>query len=267
MLVEDNKIAKRMVEIYCADLGIDIHSFETVESAYQAYEKTNYDLIISDIGLPDRTGYEFAQLIRNLEHQQQRDCTPIIGLTAHAHAEVKKNCFNSGMQDVISKPISRTLLENIIATYCKVYPEAIIAGDSTRMVDAPETQKNLSYHFYESYPLLDVDEAMKRIQSQTTLREMLSMFLEQDLRPGFHAASIVFQQESYGVLLEWVHKIRGGAIYCSLVRLAKISQLLEELLIQHHAHKVRNLFPIWTYIVFHSQQTVEEWLNGRYYSQ
>lgn len=267
MLVEDNKIAKRMVEIYGADLGVEIQSFETVESAYHAYQKTKFDLIISDIGLPDRTGYELAQLIRHLEHQQQLDATPIIGLTAHAHAEVKRNCFNSGMQDVMSKPISKGLLENIIKSYCKVYQSAPTSGLSSQPIDALEHQKQLSYHFYEAFPWLDLEGALNRTQAQTILREMLILFLEQDLRPGFHAASIAFQQESYDVLLDWVHKIHGGAIYCSLTRLAKISQFLEELLIKNHETNVRNLFPIWTYVVFHSQQIIEEWLNQAFHRQ
>jgi PAS domain S-box-containing protein len=262
MLVEDNKIAKRMVEIYCEDLGVGIQSFETVESAYQSYLSTHYDLIITDIGLPDRSGYEFAQLVRAFEIQEQRTSIPILGLTAHAHAEIKKNCFNSGMQDVMNKPISKDHLRRIISSYCEQYDAGNLENSQLKEVVDQDEQKQLNYHFYEKYALFDLESAQNRIQSNTILKEMLTLFLEQDLRPGFHAASIAFQQEDYEVLLDWVHKIRGGSVYCSMTRLTKISQILEEMLIQNYQTRVRNLFPIWTYIVFHSRQVIEDWLNN-----
>jgi PAS domain S-box-containing protein len=262
MLVEDNKIAKRMVEIYCEDLGVGIQSFETVAKAFESFLESKYDLIITDIGLPDRSGYEFSQLVRDFEEKENKESVPIIGLTAHAHAEVKKNCFNSGMQDVVSKPISKEQMRTIIAMYCEKFVLESEQKTTLNVVVEQDEHKYLSYHYYEKYPLFDLDSAQKRIQSDKTLKEMLTLFLEQDLSPGFHAASIAFQQENYEILLDWIHKIRGGAIYCSLIRLSKISQYLEELLIQNQLTKIRNLFPVWTYIVFHSRQTIEEWLNN-----
>lgn len=261
MLVEDNKIAKKMVEIYCQSLGIHVESYENVETAYQAYLMYSYDLIITDIGLPDRSGYELAQMIRNHEKLQQSNLMiPIIGLTAHAHAMVKKKCFNSGMQDVLNKPISKEYLQTIVAAYCEQYELLLTEPNRSNSGMIHEEPQQLTYHYYERYASFDPEMAMNRIQSEETLIEMVSLFLEQDLRTAFHVASIAFQQENYESLAEWVHKIRGGAVYCSTSKLYKVSETLEELLNQSYIKMVRNLFPIWTYIVFQTIQTLEEWL-------
>ena len=260
MLVEDNKIAKKMVEIYCQHLGVSIESFDTVEQAYNAFLENNYNLIITDIGLPDRSGYEFSQMIREYETQKALPHVPIIGLTAHAHAIVKKKCFSSGMQDVLNKPISKEYLKTIIAAYCEEFDLKLTSTDFEAVNVFKDDTKHFTYHYYEKYPLIDLESAINRIQCNHTLKEMITLFLEQDLRPGFHSASIAFQQEDYEQLLEWVHKIRGGAVYCATTRLFKISETLEELLVQSQHNMIRNLFPIWTYIVFHSIQTLDEWL-------
>ncbi len=73
--------------------------------AVQRWKQRHYDLIIMDIQMPEMDGLTATRTIRNMEDEQSRDRTPIIGLTAHALVADQQKCIESGMDDYLSKPI------------------------------------------------------------------------------------------------------------------------------------------------------------------
>jgi PAS domain S-box-containing protein len=256
MLVEDNHIAKKMVEIFCQQLGYELDCFDMAEIAYQSFQNKMYDLIITDIGLPVHSGFDLTKMCRQHEEKQNWKKTPIIGLTAHAHHTVKNQGLNVGMQDVINKPISLELLKSIVSAYCNF--EKVNADTLSNQV----TERALiNEDFYEKYFLFHLEKALNKIHSKAILREMVVMFLEQDLKPGQQMAVFAFEKENYDILLELVHKIRGGAIYCSTERLLKVSATLEDLLLEKKIPEIKSVFSIWTYVLHHTVVQLERWLE------
>lgn len=71
-----------------------------------------YDIILMDIGLPDISGIEVAAEIRKRENGSHHAC--IIGVTGYALEEVKTQCLDAGMDEVITKPMSIEKLSEII---------------------------------------------------------------------------------------------------------------------------------------------------------
>jgi CheY-like chemotaxis protein len=64
--------------------------------------------------MPEMGGIEATERIRaEAEHQPI-----IIALTANAFAENRERCLKSGMNDVITKPLYRPLLVDILDRYC-----------------------------------------------------------------------------------------------------------------------------------------------------
>jgi CheY-like chemotaxis protein len=110
LIVEDNRInmllAKRMVENIIPNCTI----FEAVdgEEAIQLFKKEKVDVILMDIQMPKKNGYETTAAIRKLSHSPS---PPIIALTAGVSIEDKDKCIESGMNDYISKPINIIELE------------------------------------------------------------------------------------------------------------------------------------------------------------
>jgi PAS domain S-box-containing protein len=256
MLVEDNKIARKMVELFCAQLNIHLDCYESVSQALLAYEHHQYDLIITDIGLPDQSGYDLAQMIRVNESEVGAKPVPIIGLTAHAHYSVKNKCLNSGMQDVLNKPISIELLKSIVSAYCHF-------NSKEMPTQKPQIEEKLSlnYHHYEKYHLFNIEKAVSRLQSLSTLKEMVILFLEQDLLNNMESSTYAFEQGHYDFLQELVHKIRGGAIYCSTERLQKVSETMEAVLANQEEIQIKTLFPVWSYVLHQTIQQLQRWLS------
>ena len=104
LLVEDNKIVQLATCIILRDFACRIDTAETGTKALELCNNTCYDLIFMDIGLPVMNGSIVAKEIRKTSLHNKR--TPIIALSAHSAEDVKKQCFESGIDDYLEKPLT-----------------------------------------------------------------------------------------------------------------------------------------------------------------
>src|SRR5580765_7861697 len=111
LLVEDeprmaNVIAKGLREhSYAVDLAVDGE-----EALYQT-SINDYDLILLDVLLPGRDGFEVCRELR-----ARRDSTPVLMLTARATVDDRVTGFDAGADDYLTKPFSfRELLARVRA--------------------------------------------------------------------------------------------------------------------------------------------------------
>ncbi len=117
LLVEDNPIALKILEYF---LKRDHFRYCIATDSTSALEKAQdsvFDVIITDIGLPDFSGIELTKKIRDLEQQQQRLPVPIIGLTAHMDTSHYKVCIDAGINDVFMKPITDEIWQHLKSHY------------------------------------------------------------------------------------------------------------------------------------------------------
>lgn len=84
------------------------------EEAIEIYDRGDFDLLLLDLQMPVKDGFEVASYIRNLSDTMKSDI-PIIALTASSFVEVKEQLEQAGINDFISKPfIPDDLLSKII---------------------------------------------------------------------------------------------------------------------------------------------------------
>ena len=101
LLIEDHAFNRLMLKEQFEDDGLVVTGVGDAESAMAAIQKRKYDLIVTDIFLPDASGVDFAEMHRT--HDEQ---TPIIVLSASANAQDYERCYAAGMDGVLTKPLS-----------------------------------------------------------------------------------------------------------------------------------------------------------------
>ena len=89
---------------YVADFATD------GDEALYMFRKNKYGLVITDCNMPNMSGYEFSQSIRNKENSN----VPVIALTADAFPESKEKCLAAGMNARLVKPVDIEVLKATI---------------------------------------------------------------------------------------------------------------------------------------------------------
>lgn len=117
LLVEDNYVALKILENMAKLAKLNFISSSDGESALEIAITQPIHLIITDIGLPGISGNELTREVRLWERSHGRYGVPIIGLTAHADAQLKEECLRAGMNDIYTKPIDLTTLQMVADKY------------------------------------------------------------------------------------------------------------------------------------------------------
>ena len=118
MIVEDNTINMLLLKTILKNLFKDAIIYEVVngKNAVDQFEIIQPDIIFMDIQMPIMNGYEATRAIRKLKSGQE---IPIIAITAGTEKEEKCKCLEAGMNDYISKPILKGIIEETILKWTK----------------------------------------------------------------------------------------------------------------------------------------------------
>jgi len=88
------------------------------KEAISLLEKQTYDLIFMDMQMPEMGGIETTIMIRDPHSKVLNHEVPIIAMTANASEEDKQSCLDAGMNDFVSKPITKKDIIRIVKIYC-----------------------------------------------------------------------------------------------------------------------------------------------------
>jgi CheY-like chemotaxis protein len=114
LLAEDNAINALLTRTLLEAEGAEVDTVEDGALALDAVSKKRYDLIFMDMRMPNMDGLEATRKIRAFGFDR-----PIIALTANAFDDDRNACFDSGMNDFMTKPVSAEELSEIVTNWTK----------------------------------------------------------------------------------------------------------------------------------------------------
>lgn len=101
LVVEDDRVNYQFIEACLEKTQVQLLHAENGNQALELCKNINkIDLILMDIKLPEKNGYEITKEIKSF-----RKDIPIIAQTAFSLNDVKERCFESGCNDIITKPV------------------------------------------------------------------------------------------------------------------------------------------------------------------
>jgi PAS domain S-box-containing protein len=110
LLVEDNPINQKVTLYLLNRFGFSADAAINGRLALEALQRSDYDLVLMDIQMPEMDGLEATRIIRDPDSAVRNHAVPVIALTAHAMKGDREQFLAAGMDDYVPKPIQPQML-------------------------------------------------------------------------------------------------------------------------------------------------------------
>jgi PAS domain S-box-containing protein len=119
LVVDDEADARVLIRRVLEQCGATVVEAESAEDGVELLKRERPQVMLSDIGMPDRDGYHLLQQTRELP-EAQGGRTPAVALTAFARSEDRRRALLSGFQMHVPKPVEPAELIAVVASLAGV---------------------------------------------------------------------------------------------------------------------------------------------------
>ena len=228
LLCEDNVLNQKLAKSVVQNFGFELDIAENGEEGIELLTTNKYDLVLMDLQMPIKDGYQTTEYIRN----EMKLDIPIIAMTAHSLVGEQERCYKVGMNAYVPKPFKQAVLLKAIKT--------VMSEDSDhgrrRIIDfsildemacgSPDFRKEMIDLFIEKIPsqTAQLEEAFKNEEHDTVkklahnMKSSLDIFMLSDLT---NCLSIIEEEASFGEFTsESEDKIK--ILHCGIEETVKI---------------------------------------------
>ncbi len=189
LLIDDNEMLLDILSSMVEEQYAKPDTASTGQEALSKVKSNQYDIIFSDIGLPDINGANLALKIKSLKNGK---LVTIIGLTGYDLDDVTQPCLAAGMVKVMAKPLDYPVLHKLIQQYAFKHAKKVV---DSKPLKQRKIQKN-------NYPIIECN----------VKNNVLDMLIE-SLPKFLMDTKIALQKKDIGTLIDITHKMYGGLCY------------------------------------------------------
>ena len=156
LLVEDNEINRIVVREMLQSDGHNVTEAHNGAEGVSAAQQEAFDLILMDISMPVMDGRNATRTIRGGKGLSAK--VPIVALTANAMSEEQQEFLADGMNEILTKPLSRDALRAMISRI-GIMKENTAIGNMIHAAHIAETRDGLGAEMFEKQKLRFAQEA------------------------------------------------------------------------------------------------------------
>ncbi|GMR00769.1 MAG: two-component sensor histidine kinase BarA [Gammaproteobacteria bacterium] len=222
MAVDDNDVNLRLAEIILHKHKARVTTARSGAQAIDYASMNSYDIIFMDLHMPGLDGYETTKKIREVTPGKQ---PVIIALTANAMPQEKDKVIQSGMNGILIKPVSDSILQKVVNQW--VFKESIKtpAIGKTNSIDPHQDAG--------SNTIFSIELAKEFTGDNEELAYELFEMLREELDNYKDAITAAIRNNSLTDLCEQVHKLHGASRCCGTTELKQTSSHIETLINQN----------------------------------
>ncbi|MGU7816550.1 ATP-binding protein [Burkholderia sp. AW49-1] len=179
LAVEDHSASRLLLADQLRELGTEATIVESGGQALAALARGRFDVVLTDLGLPDMDGWRLAAAIRERDAQ-----LPIVAMTAHAGPGDEKRCADVGMRALLPKPVLMRALARALRVQVRGGSASAVGDRFTMPKTVIAAMRRVTLASFDS-----IDRALAGRDTETVVREL-------------HALSGGFLAVGHGVLAE-----------------------------------------------------------------
>jgi two-component system, chemotaxis family, CheB/CheR fusion protein len=115
LIVDDEADARELMTAILAQCGAEVTVASTARAALEALDQAPFDVLVSDIAMPEGGGYDLIRKVRGLD-AALGGRIPALALSAYARVEDRASALSAGYQQYAAKPIEPTDFAAAVAT-------------------------------------------------------------------------------------------------------------------------------------------------------
>jgi len=111
LVVDDVSDVTEMLSVLLTHAGYEVSTAASARDAIALAREHHFDVIISDIGMPEMNGYEMAEALRSLPGYET---VPMVAVTGFSMFDDRNRSLNAGFNEHVTKPIDPRAFLNLI---------------------------------------------------------------------------------------------------------------------------------------------------------
>lgn len=221
LLAEDNRTNQEVAKILLRKLGIiNVDIAANGLEAEHALERSNYDLVLMDISMPEYDGLYATGRIRDKSSGVLQHDIPIIAMTASAMDDERDQFLTTGINDYLSKPVDYNTLRNMLR---KWLPEkkASLESDTGHERTNEEQTTEISNSVFDYKKFLDslTNDEMLALQ-------VMSVFLA-DIPRQMEVLQHSIAEKNFEKIVFGAHTMKGSTGCLGLDQLQNTAACIE----------------------------------------
>lgn len=212
LIAEDVYLNMVLIKAMLSELGFnnDIIEAKNGIEAVEKYQNMSPDLILMDVHMPELDGITATKKIREIELLTGKN-VPIIALTAGALKEEKENCFASGMNDFLTKPL---------------VPEKIMAVLNKYLIKKEHSPELLHHDKSENDLHLAYDELVNLFNDKAIIKEVMNIAID-DIPTKINELEDACNRKHTESVNTAAHRIKGSSSSIRFGLMTKIAEKIE----------------------------------------
>lgn len=217
LLIEDDNVSLFAASEILSSLTAMVDMARDVEEATEQLNAVEYDLVISDISLPDGTGMDIIRHARTSEESKNK-ATPFVALTAHQTKRKHEEILSHGFFEVITKPLSSECAHSFLS-HCVANRN--LQQDS---YDLPARDLNIATEgdvmVARDVAVIDLHLGLQRMSAKHDEKALIAIgMLIDSLKEDINVLKECYDKNDIAGVREILLKIRGGLDYSGVPRL------------------------------------------------
>jgi len=218
LIVDDSESNRLLLCELLATPALTLTQAASGEETLALAQAQDFDLILMDIRMRGMDGVETTRALRQLGGAWRR--VPIVAVTAHVQRDQQRMLRESGLDDVLIKPLQPSQLARLLREYLGIVDVLPTEHDDTGKRDAvAATDQELA--------LVDLALGARLAGGNATLARHLLETLIDSLVPTEQAIRDAVARNDAGQLLDTLHALNGACRYCGTPRLGLLAETLE----------------------------------------
>lgn len=211
LIVEDNSLTAEVACSYLGWLGYRPDHADNASAAIALARRSDYDVILMDLQMPDIDGIEAGRVIRAA--YGDRHHPQVLALTANAMAGARERCLLAGLDDYLTKPVNvRTLRSALLAAEARLHGH-IVQRWRTKPTVRPDTG--------DRAPVIDVSSLTEMEQLSAGSAAKIIDLMCQEAPEHIIEIKATANASELDALRRAAHKFKGGCAVIGAKRLER----------------------------------------------